>query len=57
MMFDFDKVFHKSHTTISKGYPCRKCTEPKYAMNNPYYRSEKCKRCNKYEEWRKNNDT
>ena len=55
MTFDFDKVFHKAPMIIPKDCPCKKCTELKYAINNPYYQSEKCEYCNEYKEWRKRN--
>lgn len=56
MTFDFDKVFHKAPMIIPKDCPCKKCTESEYAMNNPYYQSDKCGCCNKYKEWKCNNE-
>lgn len=56
MFVDFDKIFHKSPIIIPKDCPCRKCNEPKYAIDNSYYHSEKCERCNEYKEWRNSNE-
>ena len=57
MTFDFDKAFHKPNSPIPKGCPCRKCDEPKYFVDNPYYRSTKCEECKVYKDWRDVNDT
>ena len=55
MTFDFDKIFHKLSNPIPKDCPCRKCDEPKYSVDNPYYRSTKCEECKVYKDWRDDN--
>ena len=47
-MFDFDKAFHKPIEIVPKDCPCRKCNEPKYSINNPYYITTKCEDCDEY---------
>ena len=55
LTFNFDKVFHKPIKPIPKDCPCRKCGEPKYYIDNPYYQSTKCEKCKIYKDWRDNN--
>ena len=50
-MFDFDKAFHKPIEIVPKDCPCRKCNEPKYRINNPYYITTKCEDCDEYRQW------
>lgn len=57
MTLDFDIAFHKQMTPIPEDCPCKKCDEPQYYMNNPYYRSTKCEECKVYKDWRNENDT
>ena len=56
MTFNFDKAFHKPNKPIPQDCPCRECDEPKYGVDNPYYRSTKCEECKMYKDWRDNNE-
>ena len=55
MTFDFDKAFHKTIKPVPRDCPCRECNEPKYGIDNPYYKSEKCEECKVYKDWRDKN--
>ena len=57
MTFNFDKAFHKPREPIPKDCPCGECDEPKYSVDNPYYRSTKCEECKVYKDWSDTNDT
>lgn len=52
MLVNFDKVFNNPNKKpLSKKYPCDKCEEKKFLVDNPYYISSKCAECAKnYEE-------
>ena len=55
MTFNFDKAFHKPIKPVPRDCPCRQCDEPKYSVDNPYYRSTKCEECKVYKDWRADN--
>ena len=57
MMFNFDSVFHKEINKLSsQDCPCSKCNESRFYINNPYYQSIQCEQCDKYKQYKKNNE-